>query len=41
MTLSEHNPFRAFGVVDPAIATKRTGLGFSKSMLERRAPSPP
>jgi len=41
MTLSEHNPFGAFGVVDPAIATERTGLDFLKSMLERRAPSPP
>jgi uncharacterized protein (TIGR00369 family) len=41
MTLSEHNPFRAFGVVDPAIATGGTGLDFLKSMLERRAPSPP
>jgi hypothetical protein len=37
MTLSEHNPFAAFGVVDP----ERTGLDFLKSMLERRAPSPP
>lgn len=39
MILSEHNPFGAFGVVDPAIATERTGLDFLKSMLERRAPS--
>jgi uncharacterized protein (TIGR00369 family) len=41
MTLSKHNPFGSFGVVDPAIATERTGLDFLKSMLERRAPSPP
>jgi len=41
MTLSAHNPFRAFGVVDPAIATGKTGLDFLMSMLERRAPSPP
>src|SRR5688572_13776020 len=41
MKLREHNPFRAFGVVDPAIATERTGLGFLQSMLERREPSPP
>jgi uncharacterized protein (TIGR00369 family) len=40
MTLSEHNSFGALGVVDPAIATERTGLDFLKSMLERRAPSP-
>jgi len=39
--LSEHNPFGAFGVVDPATATAATGLDFLKSMLERRAPSPP
>jgi hypothetical protein len=26
MTLSEHNPFAAFGVVEPAIATERTGV---------------
>ena len=26
MTLSEHNPFVAFGVVKPAIATERTGV---------------
>jgi len=39
--LSEHNPFRAFGVVDPAIAAGGTGVDFLKSMLERRAPSPP
>jgi uncharacterized protein (TIGR00369 family) len=41
MTLSEHNPFRAFGVVESAIATGGTGLDFLQSMLERRAPSPP
>ncbi|MCI0629589.1 MAG: PaaI family thioesterase [Phycisphaerales bacterium] len=39
--MSQHNPFRAFGVVEPAIATERTGLDFLNSMLERRAPSPP
>lgn len=39
--MNEHNPFRAFGIVDPAIATERTGLDFLKSMLERRAPAPP
>ena len=39
--LSEHSPFQAFGVVDPAIATAATGLDFLKSMLERREPSPP
>ena len=38
--MSEHNPFGAFGVVEPAIATERTGLDFLNSMLERRAPSP-
>jgi hypothetical protein len=26
MTLSEHNPFAAFGVVEPAIATEKTGV---------------
>jgi uncharacterized protein (TIGR00369 family) len=41
MALSEHNPFGAFGVVDPAIATEKAGLDFLQSMLERRAPSPP
>jgi uncharacterized protein (TIGR00369 family) len=41
LTLSAHNPFEAFGVVDPAIATGGTGLDFLQSMLERRAPSPP
>ena len=39
--MSEHNPFRTFGVVDPVLATEGTGLDFLKSMLERRAPSPP
>ena len=39
--MSEHNPFGTFGVIDPAIATGGTGLDFLKSMLERRAPSPP
>ena len=39
--MSEHNPFRVFGVADPAIAIGGTGLDFLKSMLERRAPSPP
>ena len=39
--MSEHNPFRAFGVVDPAIATAGTALDFLKSMLERREPAPP
>ncbi len=38
MKWSEHNPFRAFGVVDPAIATGRTGLDFLQSMLEQREP---
>jgi uncharacterized protein (TIGR00369 family) len=41
MPVSEHNPFRVFGVVDPAIATAGAGLDFLKSMLERREPSPP
>ena len=41
MTLSEHNLFGAFDVVEPAIATERTGLDFLKSMLVRRVPSPP
>lgn len=39
--MSEHNPFRAFGVVDLAIAAGGTGLDFLKSMLERCEPSPP
>ena len=38
--MSEHNPFRAFGVVDPAIASGGIGLDFLKSMLERREPLP-
>lgn len=39
--MSDRNPFGAFGVVEPTIATAVTGLDFLKSMLERRAPSPP
>jgi len=39
--LSEHNPFKAFGVVDPVIATSGSGLDFLRSMLERHVPSPP
>jgi uncharacterized protein (TIGR00369 family) len=41
MALSEHNTFGAFGVVDPAIATGRTGLDSLKSMIEQRELSPP
>jgi uncharacterized protein (TIGR00369 family) len=41
MNVSEHNPFRAFGVADPAIATAVTGLDFLQSMIERREPAPP
>ena len=39
--MNAHNPFKAFGVVDPAIATGEAGIDFLKSMLERRAPAPP
>src|SRR4029450_6890349 len=39
--MSEHNPFQAFGTVDPAILTQETGLDFLKRLLERSHPSPP